>query len=201
MARETQAIIGVRPPSEVAVRAAMGGRLSNISATPTLCGVPPTRVWLDGVARDSPIQQRRASGDGLRTPKRGTNPGGHRAQTGGLRRRRPPREKKDLSRRPRSGRSSSIGSGLPSRHGSPTQSLPRCARSRAGTQSIRLFDRVLEARDGLVASLPPDGQTPRTRVGGQAILFSMKRLMDNMDAFEGFASTSAVCCRAGSGMK
>ena len=30
---------------------------------------------------------------------------------------------------------------------------------------------------------------PRTRVGGQAILFSMKRLMDNMDAFEGFASS------------
>jgi hypothetical protein len=59
---------------------------------------------------------------------------------------------------------------------------------RVGGEADDLFERVLAARDGLVAALPPDGQTPRTRVGGQSVLFSMKRLMDNMDAFEGFAS-------------
>ena len=60
-------------------------------------------------------------------------------------------------------------------------------RGRWGAEAIKLFDRVLEARDELVEVLPPDGQTPRTRVGGQAVLGRMRVLVNAMEAFQVFA--------------
>ena len=58
-----------------------------------------------------------------------------------------------------------------------------------GERAIALLNRVLEARDELAAALPPDGRTPGTRSGGQAILVPMKRLNDAMEAFMNYGQT------------
>ena len=69
-----------------------------------------------------------------------------------------------------------------------SDALPAARRAGGGgAEAIKLFDRVLEARDELVEVLPPDGQTPRTRVGGQAVLGRMRVLVNAMEAFQVFA--------------
>jgi hypothetical protein len=64
------------------------------------------------------------------------------------------------------------------------EGLPGCIRvGSAADQAKELFKGILAARDELVAVLPADGQTPRTRAGGLAILEPMRRLMEAMDRF------------------
>ncbi len=58
---------------------------------------------------------------------------------------------------------------------------------KTGEEAITLFTEVLAARDDLAAALPPDGQTPQTRKGGQAVLAPMKRLGEAMSAYHHYS--------------
>jgi hypothetical protein len=68
------------------------------------------------------------------------------------------------------------------------EGLPGCIRV-GGAADIpkRLFEAILAARDELASALPPDGQTPRSRAGGLAILKPMRRLEEAMTAFTRYA--------------
>jgi len=56
----------------------------------------------------------------------------------------------------------------------------------AADHAKELFEAIQVARDELVAVLPADGQTPRTRAGGLTILEPMRRLVEAMDRFRAY---------------